>query len=71
LSVVGFVILVDQDDKTDWFARANISDEVDFDGVSIYKDKTNSVGAVFKSGKKYFITDVCIVDNSRGLQSPP
>jgi len=56
MSVAGFVIIVDQDDQSDWFTKANISDEAEFDGVSIYKDKVNSVGAVFKSGKKDCIT---------------
>lgn len=55
MSVTGFIIKVDQDDHTDWFTKASVSDEEVFDGVSIYKDKTNSVGVVFKSGKKYVL----------------
>ena len=55
MSVTGFIIKVDQDDHTDWFTKASVSDEEVFDGVSIYKDKTNSVGVVFKSGKKFVL----------------
>ena len=49
--VSGFVILIEGDEQTEWFSRANHSDEVDFSEVSISKDDDNSVSASFKSGK--------------------
>ena len=49
--VSGFVILIEGDEQTAWFTRANHSDEADFSEVSISKDDDNSVSASFKSGK--------------------
>ena len=50
--VPGFVIFVDQEEQTGWFAKANVSDEADFVEVSISKDDISSVSASFKSGKE-------------------
>lgn len=52
--VVGFVVFVDQDDMTDWFKTAAISDEKEFDGVSITKEAEDTIVASFRSGKILF-----------------
>jgi len=42
---------VDQDDLTDWFKTAAVSDEKDFDGVSLSKEAEDTIVASFRTGK--------------------
>ncbi|KAI0209335.1 hypothetical protein LSAT2_005978 [Lamellibrachia satsuma] len=44
------VIFVEEDEQTEWFAKANLTGEAEFENVSIIKDETNTVSASFKSG---------------------
>ena len=47
----GLIIFVEEDEQTEWFARANLTEEAEFENVSIIKDETNTISASFKSGK--------------------
>ena len=49
--VTALVIFVEEDEQTEWFAKANLTGEAEFENVSIIKDETNTVSASFKSGK--------------------
>lgn len=42
---------MDNDNITDWFSSANLSESVDHQGLSITKEDLNSVSVTFKSGK--------------------
>ena len=49
----GLIIFVEEDEQTDWFGRANLTEEAEFENVSIIKDEANTISASFKSGKNY------------------
>ena len=48
-------MFMDQDDLTDWFKTAAISDEKEFDGVSISKEAEDTIVASFRTGNQFSV----------------